>query len=107
MRYRLAPGDVWMFDAYVLPAFRRQGLFRRLNDFAAREYRRAGYARVLSAVETLNRHSVRAHLALGARPRARMFCLGLMGLNLIHVGHWTRVGRWGPGHRLELPVEML
>lgn len=107
LRYRLAPGDVWMWDAYVLPEFRRRGLFRRLNDFAAREYRRAGYVRVLSAVETLNRNSVRAHLALGARLRARMFCLSLFGLNLIHVGQWMRVGRWGLARRLDLPVEML
>ena len=56
LRYRLGHGDVWMFDAYVLPEFRRRGLFRRLKDLAAREYRRAGYVRALRAAEKPNRN---------------------------------------------------
>lgn len=71
-RMRLNRGDIWLADAKVLPAHRRQGLYGELLLPALRELRDQGFKRVLLAVDRLNRESSRAHARYGARPLGTM-----------------------------------
>jgi len=107
VRFELAPGEIWLFDAMISPAHRGRGLYPSLLKAAAADLWTQGFNRILIAVEASNRNSVKAHLAAGALRVGSIRALRLLGLTVVHdrVGFmtsWTGVTGWLalPSHRL-------
>lgn len=76
--FRMAPDEIWLYDAMVAPARRGAGIYRELLAGAARDLGEHGFRRILVAVDCLNRNSVRAHVAAGAVPLVRL-SIGRLG----------------------------
>jgi len=95
-RFRLQPGDIWLYDAMVAPEQRGQGIYPRLLATAASLLRARGYARIWIEIDDLNRNSIAAHCAAGARPLERISILEIAGFARITGGSghtlWLRPG---------------
>ena len=104
LRFKLSPGDIWGFDALVVFSQRGKGLFARIRRFAATELSKAGYRRILSWHDVLNRSSLRARMKTGSRPLGRIYWLRFLTVTLVYDSRSIRIGRWTPTRRLELPV---
>lgn len=77
---RLAPGDLYHYDAYTAPQFRGAGLYMARNSFASRLARREGFLR---------------DVALAANENyTAWILLSRSGLRTIGVYHYLRVGPW-------------
>ncbi len=97
-----APGDIWSIDGWVAPDQRGKGCYSRVKGTAAFECGRAGYKRLLAAVDALNRNSIRANLAIGSRPVSRGFTLRLLGFTLVRHDGSLRAGFWSEARPMEL-----
>ena len=84
----LAPGDVCIYDKFILPAYRGHGISNALRTHHLRQLKRAGYRRVVVAVLPENASSLRDILKGGYRP------YGVIGR--IKVGRWQRHFRKAP-----------
>jgi GNAT superfamily N-acetyltransferase len=78
----LAPGDVCIYDKFILPAYRGHGISNALRTHHLRQLQRAGHRRVVVAVLPENASSLRDILKGGYRP------CGILGR--IKVGRWQR-----------------
>jgi GNAT superfamily N-acetyltransferase len=54
MHVRLDPGDIYFTDAYVAPAYRRQGVYTVMTVVRIRLARRLGYRRMVTCVDEYN-----------------------------------------------------
>ena len=102
LRLTGAPGDIWSIDGWVAPDRRGQGCYTRVKGTAAYHCGKAGYGRLLAAVDALNRNSIRANRAIGAVPVSRGFVLRLLGLCLVGHDGRLRAGVWSEIEPLEL-----
>jgi GNAT superfamily N-acetyltransferase len=78
----MAPGEVCIYDKFILPAYRGHGISNALRTHHLRQLERAGYRRVVVAVLPENASSLRDILKGGYRP------CGIIGR--IKVGRWQR-----------------
>jgi GNAT superfamily N-acetyltransferase len=77
-----APGEVYTFDAYVIPAARGQSIAPLLSNELARHYQQAGCRRAIRATLPDNQPALRAHAKAGFHPYA------LIGY--VKLGPWRR-----------------
>jgi GNAT superfamily N-acetyltransferase len=97
VRFVLSAGDSWLYDAMVAPERRGRGIYPRLLRSAAYDLRRDGTQRILIAIETANRNSIKSHQTSGARIVAKVTGLRLLGFTVArHSGGWL-VGWAGAG----------
>jgi GNAT superfamily N-acetyltransferase len=82
-RFRLRPGDIWLYDAMVAPALRGQGIYPRLLATAAGLLRECGHARIWIEIDDLNRNSIAAHCAAGA--------VAAGGASILEIGGFARI----------------
>lgn len=75
--------EVWLYDAMVHRTQRGRGIYPRLLVGAARQLDREGTRGIWIMVEALNRNSIRAHEAGGARVRQAIRVVRLFGLERI------------------------
>lgn len=73
----LEKGDVYNYDSYTLPDYRRHGLYMARNAFIAKQNRKEGYTRSVALVAVENRTPHLALLMAGLRPVGTYFCLRL------------------------------
>ena len=104
LRYKFSPTDVWNVYAWVAPELRGQGMHARIRNFAYAEFARTGYSHSLATVDVLNRNSIRAAAKNRTLPVGYIWFIRILGFTLVHFDHSVRVGWWGLGRRLELPV---
>jgi GNAT superfamily N-acetyltransferase len=78
----MAPGEVCIYDKFILPAYRGHGISNALRTHHLRHLQRAGHQRVVVAVLPENASSLRDILKGGYRP------CGIVGR--IKVGPWQR-----------------
>ena len=104
---RLTDGDVWSFDAWVAPELRGQGLGPRIKSFMAAEYAAAGYSRIISWTDSLNRNAQTLNRKIGARPIGRVFALRILRLTLARIGRSSNVGWWSANCRFQISVDRL
>jgi|SRR5436190_11258617 len=78
----MAPGDVCIYDKFILPDYRGHGISNPLRTHHLRQLQRAGHRRVVVAVLPENASSLRDILKGGYRP------CGIIGR--IKVGRWQR-----------------
>jgi GNAT superfamily N-acetyltransferase len=83
----LAPGDVCIYDKFILPAYRGHGISNALRTHHLRMLQRAGHRRVVVAVLPENASSLRDILKGGYRP-CGIVCR-------VKVGPWQRHFRRG------------
>jgi GNAT superfamily N-acetyltransferase len=76
----LAPGDVYLFDAFVIPSARGQSIAPLLSHELLRHFQQAGYRRAIRGTSPENAPALRAHAKAGFQPYAR-------------IGQ-VRLGRW-------------
>ena len=98
-RFHMEPGEIWLYDAMVAPERRGHAVYPRLLAGAARRLAELGVRRVLIFVDERNRNSVRAHVAGGAKPIARIAATGLFGwVRVLDTrdgrSRWLAPGRW-------------
>lgn len=83
-RYRYpikVPSDtLYVYDAYVTPEFRRQGVWRRLMQQILHSANQSGRKKVLLLIDCENEHSMRLHLRLGFYPVKRVLYFRLCGI---------------------------
>ena len=84
----MAPGEVCIYDKFILPAYRGHGISNALRTHHLRQLQRAGHRRVVVAVLPENASSLRDILKGGYRP------CGIIGR--IKVGRWQRHFRKAP-----------
>lgn len=107
LRYALSPTDFWTINAWVASDERGRDVYAQVRDFAASDYARAGFTRLVGAVDSLNRNSLRAGRKKGARPIGRLYFLRFLGFTLVRFAGSTHFGWWGLGRRFVLPIERL
>jgi len=73
----LAAGDVYLFDAFTLPAYRGQGVAPALCGHQLAHFRGLGLRRAIRATLPENVPALRAHAKNGFRPFATIRSLGL------------------------------
>lgn len=73
----LGPHEVYTFDAYTHPDFRRRGVSKIRNLFLIPEYRRMGYDRAAAIVAFENRPGIRSAEAAGYRQVGVFGCVRL------------------------------
>jgi hypothetical protein len=105
LRYGLSPGDFWTINVWVTSGERGRDLYSQVRDFAASDYARAGFTRLVGAIDSLNRNSLRAGRKKGARLLGRLYFLRFLGFTLVRFAGSTHFGWWGLGRRFVLPVE--
>lgn len=103
-RFRMAPGEVWLYDGMVAPDLRGRGLYANLVKGAGVLLAAEGFSRMLIQVEVSNRNGFHGHRAAGARPIASYQALRLCGRTRFsdHRGTVTWVGP-GELHVLDAP----
>lgn len=74
-RLVLAPGDIYNYDAYTLPAFRGLNLFMARNSYVARYNQKERYLRSLALVAAENKASRVILYRWGLRPIGLYTCL--------------------------------
>lgn len=104
LRFRLSPTDAWNTYAWVAPELRGQGMHARIRDFAYAGYVRDGCTRSLSLIDALNRNSIRAAAKVRALPVGYIRYVRILGFTLVRFDRSVRVGWWGLGRRLVLPM---
>jgi GNAT superfamily N-acetyltransferase len=93
----VAAGDVYLFDAFTLPACRGQGAAPALCMQQLRHFRRLGMHRAIRATLPENAAALRAHAKTGFRPYAL--------LRTLRVGPWQATFRRPrPGHGSAPPI---
>ncbi len=105
LTFTLGPDVVFYGVGYIAPEFRLRGLFAPLYAFAVSHY--GEHVRHLTAVSTLNLHSIRSHHRLGFRPIGTAVCRRVLGSPY----HWSVHGAGGRrslgfGQR-EIPLSMV
>ena len=78
----MGPGDVCIYDKFILPAYRGHGISNALRTHHLRQLRRAGHRRVVVACLPENASSLRDILKGGYRPYAI--------IGRIKIGRWRR-----------------
>lgn len=80
---RIQPTDVVAFDGHVVPEFRGRRLLADIKTFAAGEFRREGYRRMVSWSRGRNTASLRAHAAIGAQRLCRLKRIKLRRFSIV------------------------
>jgi GNAT superfamily N-acetyltransferase len=107
VRFDLDPGEIWLFDAMVERGQRGRGLYPRLLRTAARDLGCEGVRRILIAIETANRNSIRAHEAAGAASTGSVTALRILGWTFVRYGG-TRKANWtGSTGYVRLPTSSI
>jgi hypothetical protein len=107
VRFHLAKGEMWLFDAMVKADRRGQGLYPTLLRDAAHELARQGVERILIAIDTGNHNSIRAHRAVGARPLGTVWSARLLGFTLVGDPHGLTIAWTGRSGHLDLATSRL
>lgn len=103
LRYVSPPNSVINSLAWVAPESRGQGVFARLKSFSSAEHARNGVRQAIGAIDLLNRNSLKASLRQNQIFGGFWF-VRVLGLTILRAPGYTRIGWWGPGRRLELPL---
>lgn len=81
IRFHLNDDDFWLFSAYVVPAYRRRGIYRCLLRFVANStYEENPKSRIWFAVNPDNLRSMKAHADFGVTPQARVKAFRLFNI---------------------------
>ena len=81
LRFELNNDDFWLFSAYVLPAYRRQGIYHALLNFVADSTHTENPKRqIWFAINPDNIRSMKAHGTFGVTRQARIFSLRLLSM---------------------------
>ena len=107
VRFSLAPGEIWLFDAMVKADQRGRGLYPRLLEAATRDLGRDGVRRILIAIETANRNSLHAHLAAGAESIGIVCGLRILGFTFVRHGRSFRAAWTGTKGYVSLPTSSI
>jgi len=97
-----APTDAWVLWWWVAPEHRRRDLAYQVRSPGVSEFARAGYLRILGAIDTLNRNAIRACQKMGWKTIGRLFILRILGITVVRYGWSVRVGRWNSEDLFEL-----
>lgn len=102
-----APKEVWVLWWWVARSHRKQELAYEVRRAGVLEYADAGFTQMLGAVDMLNHNALRGCEKMGCKAVGSLFILRILGLTFVCFGRSWRVGRWGLGDVLELPMEEL
>jgi RimJ/RimL family protein N-acetyltransferase len=93
--FNLEEGDVYTYEMYTLPEFRRRGIATAIKVGILEYYCKAGYKRFLNLISPRNLASIRNNEKQGYR-QVGMLEYWRWGPWRRHV--WTWDGRCGEGH---------
>ena len=82
LRLALAPGEVFSYDAFTAPGYRRRGISTATQNRLAEVLHAEGHRRVIRAVLPENRAGFRDALTVGFRPNGR--------IGYVRLGPWRR-----------------
>jgi L-amino acid N-acyltransferase YncA len=104
----LAPNDAWLHSAYVVPAHRRQGVYRELLEFVFPSLREEGFRRILLGVTSGNAASRRAHECVGATGIGRIIAARTLNVSVTYSAGQVRCNsgrRTGLGRRVQIRLD--
>ena len=104
LRLQIGPGEIFGASLHVEAASRGQGVGPRLNRYISCRLRDAGFRRVVSCVDCLNRNSLRADRKVGYRLLCPVAMVRVLGLAVLRINGRTHVGCWSARHPLLVSV---
>lgn len=104
VRLELSEQEISGIYVWVSPERRGTGFGPRVNRHVSHECARAGYVRIVSTVDLLNRNSLRADEKVGYERIGRVFVWRVLGFGGIFCRGMARFGWWTGKHPLSLPV---
>ena len=107
VRFTLTAGELWLFDAMVKTDQRGRGLYPRLLRGAACNLAQEGVRRILIAIETANRNSVRAHRAAGAKPVGIVWSFRVLGFTFVRDRYGLQAAWTGHGGHVALATSRI
>lgn len=102
-----APKDIWALWWWIAPEHRNQGLALQIGKLGGSESARAGFTRILAAVDGFNHRALRATQKFGWQVCGHLLILRILGVTLVRFGNSLRIGRWDESSVLELPMAEL
>src|SRR5262245_26334931 len=107
VRFALNPGEIWLFDAMVKSDQRGRGLYQQLLRVAVHDLGRVGVHRVLIAVDSTNRNSLRAHQSAGADSISMIWGLRIFGVAFVYCRGRLQAGWTGATGSLQLSISRI
>ncbi len=104
VRLDLSEHEIAGIYVWVSPERRGMGFGPRVNRHVSHECARAGYVRLVSTVDLLNRNSLRADEKVGYERIGKVFVWRILGFGGIFCRGKARFGWWTGKHPLSLPV---
>lgn len=104
VRLELSEHEIAGIYVWVSPERRGSGFGPRVNRHVSGECARAGYVRVVSTVDLLNRNSLRADEKVGYERIGKVLVWRILGFGGIFCKGMARAGWWTRKHPLALPV---
>lgn len=104
LRIKTLPNDIRGIKLWVAPGHRRRGIGPRMNRHCAAACAHAGYSRIVSIVDGLNRNSLRADRKVGYKIICHVRGLRFAGVAVIQFGRCLRFGRRSSSRPLEMSV---
>lgn len=101
------PKDIWALWWWIAPEHRHQGLALQIGKLGGSESARAGFTRILAAVDGFNHRALRATQKFGWRVCGHLLILRILGVTFVRFGNALRIGRWDESSALELPIAEL
>ena len=107
VRLELSEHEIAGVYVWVSPERRGAGLGPRVNRQVSHECAQAGYVRIISTVDLLNRNSLRADEKVGYERIGKVFAWRILGFGGIFCRGKARLGWWTSKHPLALPVDTI
>src|SRR4029453_10066031 len=106
IRFRMGPGEIWLYDAMIARAHRRRRLYPTLLRAAAAALFAADVGRIWIAVEARNQNSIEAHVRGGARRIQTLDLVRILGICRLVAGGGG-APRWSAGPWPEVSTESI
>jgi GNAT superfamily N-acetyltransferase len=106
LQIQLRNSDLWISDVYVSPDHRGKGIANQMGDFARAELVTSGITNLVTVTNTLNYPAIRS--SKKAKYEAtRIWYARLFGLTFVRLPREWRIGWWGLGRSLQVPLSEL
>ncbi len=103
LQFQLADNEYWIYDVFVSPVHRGEEISNQMGDFGRIELAKQGIINMAGVTNTLNHPALRSSEKVRYK-FARFWYVRLLGLSLVRLPRTWRIGWWGLGRSLHVPL---